>query len=441
MTLARRLRTIAALAFPIMAGMISFNLMMLVDTGMVGRLGQTALAGVGQGAFLAAFVAACLMGIPSGVQAITARRSGEGQTARIAEGLNGGLVLALLVGLPVTLVGWMAAPRLLALLGAEPAVQSVATDYFRMLMFNNTPFGMMMTFESFFNGTARPRIVLRTMLASHVLNLLLDWLLIFGHWGFPALGAAGAGLATALAGLMATLAYALQAWQLARGQGYLSRWPDRATLHGIAALAWPVSLQNLFTSLGMLVFFALVSKVGTYATAVANVLLRLLDLLRLPASGIGVAAATLVGQSLGAGERERAWRWGWDTGLFALLVNTAVALPLWLAPAWLLGFFFQSSQEIAAAILPLRLVGLTGALAGTGLVLLSALLGAGDNRRVMAIATVLQWGFFLPAAYVVGVRAQAGLEAIMALQTLYGLLFTLCFATLWQRRAWQKIKL
>ncbi len=441
MTLATRLRTICRLAFPIMAGMVSFNLMMLVDTGMVGRLGPTALAGVGQGAFLAAFVAACLMGIPAGVQAITARRSGEGQTERVAEGLNGGLVLAFVIGLPVTLAGWLAAPHLLALLGGEPDVQAAATGYFRMLMLNNTSFGMMMTFESFFNGTARPRVVLRTMLASHVLNLLFDWLLIFGHWGFPALGSAGAGLATALAGLGATIAYALQAWYLARAEGYLARWPEWASLRAIAALAWPVSLQNLFTSLGMLVFFALVSRVGTLAAAVANVLLRLLDMLRLPAAGIGVAAATLVGQSLGAGERERAWRWGFDTSLFALVVNSGFALPLWFAPGWVLAWFFKNPEEIAVATLPLQLVGTTGALAGIGLVLMNALLGAGDNRKVMAIATVLQWGLFLPLAYVIGVRAGQGLVAIMALQTLYGALFTVCFSVLWQRRQWQTIVL
>lgn len=441
MTLVARLRTISRLALPIMAGMVSFNLMMLVDTGMVGRLGATALAGVGQGAFLAAFVAACLMGIPSGVQAITARRSGEGNAERIAEGLNSGLVLALLIGLPVTLVGWLAAPRLLAVLGGEPEVQAAATGYFRMLMLNNTSYGMLMTFESFFNGTARPRVVLRTMLFSHLLNLLFDWLLIFGNCGFPALGSAGAGLATALAGLAATAAYALQAWHLARDQGYLARWPEWASLRAIAALAWPVSLQNLFTSLGMLVFFALVSQVGTLAAAVANVLLRLLDILRLPAMGIGIAAATLVGQSLGAGEREHAWRWGWDSSLFALAINTGIALPLWLAPQWVLSFFFQNAEEIAVATLPLQLVGLTGAVAGIGLVLMSALLGAGDNRRVMAIATVLQWGLFLPLAYVIGVRAGQGLVAIMALQTLYGLLFTVCFAVLWQGRQWQTIRL
>jgi multidrug resistance protein, MATE family len=123
------------------------------------------------------------------------------------------------------------------------------------------------------------------------------------------------------------------------------------------------------------------------------------------------------------------------------VVNSGFALPLWFAPGWVLAWFFKNPEEIAVATLPLQLVGTTGALAGIGLVLMNALLGAGDNRKVMAIATVLQWGLFLPLAYVIGVRAGQGLVAIMALQTLYGALFTVCFSVLWQRRQWQTIVL
>jgi len=439
-TLLERVKQPLQLALPIMAGMVSFNVMMVVDTAMVGQLGAASLAGAGLGGFLSGLVASILTGMPVGVQAIVARRMGEGAPERAAESLNGGLTLAVVAGVPITVLGIAAAPAIFPLIENDPEVVSAAVGYFRAIMINNATFAMTMAFEGYFNGTRRPKIVMRIMIMVNILNIVFDYLLIFGKLGLPALGVVGAGLATALAGICGAGVYFFVAWRRLRGEGFLQGKPSRALLMRIARIAVPASVNNTLTAAAFLVFFWLVGLIGVLEMAAANVLLRLRNLLLLPAFSLGAATTTLVGQALGGREPEEAARWGWACAWIGLAFIALISAPLILAPRWSLGFFLTDSAAVELAAVPLQLHAAASAFFGMGIILINAVMGAGDSRRAMVLSLALQWLLALPSVYLFGPGLGYGLLGVSLAQLGFGLVLPVAFGVMWSKGRWKTVE-
>ncbi len=146
----------------------------------------------------------------------------------------------------------------------------------------------------------------------HVCNVILNWLLIFGHLGLPALGATGAGIGTTISTYVGTAIYIGLALRHARPLGFLRSRVDRSTVATMLRLSVPAGLQSFFFAAGMTAFFWIIGRIGTPELAASNVLVQLLLVAILPGVGFGMAAASLVGQALGRGDRDDAVRWGWD---------------------------------------------------------------------------------------------------------------------------------
>jgi putative MATE family efflux protein len=202
-----RIRTILALALPIIGGMASQNVLNLVDTAMVGFLGAPALAAVGMGSFANFMAVAFIMGLSAGVQAIASRRLGEGRREETASGLNSGLLIALFVGVPWSVLLIVFADRLFPFLVDDPEVVALGVPYFRARLVGMVAIGMNFAFRGFWNGIGQSRRYLQTLVIMHICNLILNWVLIFGHFGFPALGAFGAGVGTTIATFLGTAIY------------------------------------------------------------------------------------------------------------------------------------------------------------------------------------------------------------------------------------------
>ena len=160
----------------------------------------------------------------------------------------------------------------------------------------------------------------------------------------------------------------------------------------------------------------------------------------LPGLGLGLAAATLVGQVLGRGDPDDAYRWGWDVAKFAVVILGLLGVPMWLVPDLMLSAFIHDPETMDLARWPIRLVGLTMAIEAVGLVLMHALLGAGDSKRVMLVAVSAQWFVFLPIAYLVGPALGFGLLGIWILQGTYRTLQAGLFRKLWEQRDWARIR-
>ncbi|MEZ4288301.1 MAG: MATE family efflux transporter [Polyangiales bacterium] len=250
----------------------------------------------------------------------------------------------------------------------------------------------------------------------------------------------GAGVASAMATASGTLCYFYLGIRYARDAGFLKGVPDRNTLLTTLRLSVPAGIQQLFFAAGMTVFMAIVAKIGTHELAATKVVIDLLLVGILPGLGFGLAAATLVGQALGRGDADDARQWGWDVAKIAVLIVAIVGVPAWAFPEQILGIFLHNPQTLALATPPLQLVGVMLGFDAIGMVLMNALMGAGATRRVMVVATALQWGLFLPAAYLVGPVAGLGITAVFACQVLYRGLQSAIFARIWQGRSWESIK-
>ena len=430
----RRLK-VMRLALPVMLGMLSQSVLNLIDAALVGSLGEMALAGVGVGGYAMFMMTALVFGLSSAVQSQTARQLGADATTP-AGPLNAGLVLAVAFALPLTLLAWWQAPRLIGLITQTPDVRALAVTYFRWRVVALVAVAMTLCLRGYWNGRQQTGMYLRIILCVHTFNVLVSLGLIFGLAGLPRMGAAGAGAGTALSlflGLLLWLAVSLKG---ALGHGFLIRRPSAYVFRRLGALALPHSLQQLWFAAGYAVLFWMLSQIDTQSVAVGHVLINLSLLLVLPGVGLGVAAMSLVGEALGRDAYRDAHRWGLDALRLAWLLLATLALPMLVFPRPILGLFLADEALVELGTLPLRLTGAMMVLDAAALVLAQALMGAGAQRTVMTLTLGMQWLVFLPVAWWVGVAGGYGLLGIWLVQLGYRALNSLGFLWVWQRRRW-----
>jgi putative MATE family efflux protein len=421
--------------------MVSQNVLNLVDTAMVGTLGDGALAAVGLGGFLNFLTSAFVLGLAAGVQSMASRRVGEGRYERAAVPLNGGLLLSVALAVPWSAFLFFATPHLYTALNDDPAVVSAGGPYLRARLVAMTAMGMNFAFRGYWNATNRTMLYLRTIVLMHVLNVGLNWVLIFGKFGAPELGAAGAGVASAIATYVGTCSYLYLGFRHARSEGFFHRIPDRETLRTIVRVSAPSSLQQVFFAAGMTAFFWIVGRVGTPQLAATHVLVHLMLVGILPGLGFGLASASLVGQALGRGDSRDAHQWAWDVARVTGLVVAVIAAPAVLFPETILAVFIHDPETRSLAVGPLRLLAVFMPLDAVGMVMMHSLIGAGDTRRTMIVSIGLQWALFLPVAYLCGPVLGLGLMAIWAANVVYRLLLGACCAALWRKGQWSRIRL
>jgi len=434
----RRVR-IWAIALPITGGMMSQNILNLVDIGMVGRLGDAALAATGIGSFSNYLAMSFILGLSAGVQALAARRLGQGRNDETAIPLNGGLILSLLIGLPMCIMLIWAAPWAFGFLTEDPEVAAQGTPYLQVRLAAIVAVGMNFSFRGFWSAIHMTRVYLKTIVTMHVLNIFLNWVLIFGNLGAPALGVFGAGLATTISVFCGTAIYFLFALRHARDQGFLNRLPSRRTLWQQLKLSLPSSLQQLFFSAGLVTLVWIVGRIGTAEVAAINVLMTFHLTALLPAFGIALAAATLVGNALGREDVKDAARWGWNAAALTAVYGVVLGLLVIPLARPLLSVFLTNPETAELAYLPLVLWALVIGFDTMGMVLLNALIGAGDTRRSMWISITWQWLFFLPLAYVVGPLLGFGLLGVWILNGIYRAGQALVCAWQWHSRRWAGI--
>lgn len=436
-----RQRQILALALPIIGGMMSQNVLNMVDTAMVGALGEKPLAAMGIASFAVFVSNAVVLGLGAGVQALVARRVGEGNLEIAARPLNGGLLLAVVLGLPTLLLLTLTAPWLFSFLLDDPEVRQLSQDYYAVRLFAIVAIGMNFAFRGYWAAIGKTGMYMGTLVFMHLINILLNYLLIYGHFGFPALGVYGAGLGTAISLYIGSVVYWLLAWRHARGNGFMEGLPSRETIASMLRLSVPSSIQQFFFAAGLLALFWIIGQIGTAELAMAQVLVTFSLFCILPGMGFGIAGATLVGRSLGAKLPDEAYRWGWDVVRLTVVALVLLGLPMLLFPDWMLGWFVNEPELIALARLPLQLLGGGIAFEAVGIVLMSALMGAGDARRVAMISIGSQWLLLLPLAWLLGPYLGFGLVGAWSAQLLGRGLQTLIFVHRWRQRRWVDIKL
>ena len=424
-----------------MGGMMSQNILNLVDIGMVGHLGDTALAATGIGGFTNYLAISFIIGLSAGVQALAARRLGEERHKETAIPLNGGLLLALIIGLPMCAVLYLAIPSAYTFLSDDPAVIEQGIPYLQVRILSMIAVGMNFSFRGYWSAIHMTGVYLRTLLIMHAINIFLNWVLIFGNLGAPELGVYGAGLATTISLYIGTGLYFFFAYRHARDKGFLDRIPSRSTLWQQFKLSLPSSIQQLFFSAGLVTLMWIVSQIGTAEIAAVNVLMTFHITAILPAFGVALAATTMVGNALGRGDTEDAALWGWNAAAISLVYGVLLSLVLIPLADPILGVFLKNPETRQLAYWPMVMWAIVIGLETTGLVLMNAMIGAGDTRRSMWISVIAQWGFFLPFAFIVGSTLGYGLLGVWIVNAIYRSGQAVACIQQWAGRHWVGIKL
>jgi len=326
-------------------------------------------------------------------------------------------------------------------LTSDPEVQALGSSYLQIRLYAAVFLPCHFSFRGYWNGIGLSMVYLRTIVVIHVCNVILNYLLIYGKFGFPELGVDGAALASAIATGIGTLTYLVLAWRISRPVGFLSKRaaPTRESFRGLVKLSIPGGIQGLFFAAGFMAFYVIAEQLGTQELAVTSVLINLAMVCVLPAMGFGLAAATLVGKSLGRREIDEAFAWGWTTVGLASAVLGVVGVCLALgAPLWL-DLLMNDPPAQAMAVLPLILLGLTQPVDSIGVVLTNAMIGAGYVKAVMVVSLALQWGIFLPLCYVWGVHYEGGLLVLWIAMGIWRGLLAATMYLLFKRGGWSRV--
>ncbi len=430
------------LALPVALASMSQSLMGLVDTLMVGRLGEAPLAAVGVATLLFSALAMTLKAVDVAVQSYTARRVGQGHDPEVGRILATGLSVAVVLGGLCTALGLLLPRLLMSPISADPEVRRLGVRFLMWRYPGLVPFLVFTVLRAAYDGIGWTRIGMGIGLGMNVVNAALNWVLIFGKLGAPAMGVAGAALGSTIAttlGAAVALGISLRPAIRRRFRLLHRRNLDPRLLRPFLALAWPAALQQLGLILVLLVFFAILARISTQAVAAGNVVLRVASLSIMPGIGVAVAVQTVVGQALGRRDVREAVRAGWAGVGLSMALMGAFGVAFLLAPAPLLRLFSSSPGLVAAGVPILRLLGLVQVVDAVGLTLAGALRGAGATRAVMAIDIAAGWLLFLPCAWLFGIVMRGGLVGAWIAVLLWFCLYSLGMTVWFVWGKWQRI--
>ncbi len=434
---------IAALAYPVVLTQLSATTMGVVDSAMVGRLGSTELAAVGFSGVWVWTIFSFFHGSGSALQTFVSQADGAGHPERcgawIWQALCGVLPGAALCGLVL-------APTLAALVawaGPSAELQANATQYLLARLPGDVIFAAVMTLQSFFRGIGDTLTPLFVTLLANLVNVVLDYGLIFGELGLPAWGVAGAGTATAVADAVAALALLLA---LARGRvraRYRTRpvapsWPQ---IRRFLRTGIPIGGQWFVGMTSFAFFTTFVARMGDASMAASQAFVMILSMSFMQAIGISVAASTLVGRYVGAEDPAAADRSFRSSLALGLLLGLGVAVLFVTIPGALLRIFTDDPRVVALGR-PLLLLGALFQLCdAVAIISQGALRGAGDTRFPFLVETAFGWGIFIPLAYALGVGLGFGLTGAWVGGTLSVSAQAAVLAWRFQSGAWRGIRI
>ncbi len=429
------------IGLPIIGGMVSNVVLGLIDTAMVGTLGNAALGAVGLSSFIAFIYLGLFYGFSIAVQALAARRKGEDRPEECGVYLTGALIIILAIAPISSAVLYWLIPYLFPLINKDPEVISIGVDYIRWIILQAGFVGFIQANTGFWNGIGHTRVYVVSLVSMHALNILFNYMFIFGELGAPQMGAEGAGFATALASIFGALFYLRLGFKYGKPYGFLQKIPTRAELSSIVRLAIPAGMQQLLDILALTTTYSIVGLVGTMELASYSVLINLINLVGLPAWGLGAAGATLVGQSLGKKDLKEAASWAWDVLRLGALAMGIIGIPFWLFPDVILSLWIHDKETLQMARLPTQILGVMIAINGVGYMLATMLNGAGDIRRVTLINLFTQWLILVPGAYFFGIYMGFGLLGIwLTHQLAYRAGQSVIFSYFWRQGKWSRIE-
>jgi MATE family multidrug resistance protein len=431
------------IAYPAVLTMISQTVMSFTDAAMVGRLGAVELAGVGLAGTLVWGLYSFFNGVVNGVNTFVAQDYGAKRYSRIGVMTWQGIYFAVISG-AILLVLSTFSGDLFRLMGPAQDVQRIGSAYLRIRMQGGIFIILWMCFSSFLRGLGDTRTPLKITLAANVINIVGDYLLIFGKLGLPRLETEGAAIATITANGVGAVLFFLAFVMHRNASDYSTRsgWRPRVgQMKRLARVGLPVGLQWFLDMGSFIIFSALIGRIGTVQLAANEATIRLLSLSFLPLFGVSIAATTLVGQYIGREEPHYACRSGNSALRLGLVYTAFIATVFLVFPERLVSAINSDPDVVRIGSRIIRLAAAFQLFDGVGIISNGCLRGAGDTRWAMFIGIGYAWFLFLPMAYIGGFLLEGGAFGAWAGATVYIMALGLTFYLRFRSGKWQSIKI
>ncbi len=459
--LARRIGTLAG---PTVLAMISQTLINNTDHIMVGRIkgfitvgGQQVKESIaGQSALTPALalmwmVGGALSAISVGTQALTARRFGEGDLAGAGRVSTNSVAISLLMGIAASVLFVWLTPVLFPLVAKDPGVQQVGIPFLRWRYAAVLSMVVTASYKSFFDGLGQTRVHFVVAVVMNIVNFLLNYALIFGHWGLPRLGVEGSGIASCISSYLGC--FMIIAWSFRKEireayQPYRLSNLSGALRREIARLSAPSTAAVIISLAGFAVFFKVCYKLDadaghteTIFLSATNNIINIFQLVFISCIAYGTATATLVSQGLGAKQPGLAERFAFEAAKLGVLFWIAIGTCTALFPHFILHLWSDDLPVIEAAIPILRVVGLFEPFACIALVFMYALYGAGAARFVMKVELTLHLSCLIPLSYLLGVTFGLGLWGVWGAMIAYIVLMAVMMSWKFMQGDWKQIQI
>ena len=435
-------QAIFLLAIPMVLEMVMESLFALSDVFFVARLGASAVATVGLTESMMIVVYTLAMGLSISGTAVVARRIGEKDADGAGRAAVQAILLGALIASLIAITGAVLAPRLLRFMGAADDVLATGTLFTRVMLGGSVTAFLLFVVNATFRGAGDAAVSMRVMWLANGINIALGPMLIFGLGPFPKLGVTGAAVATTI-GRGTGLLYAL--YRLVRGSGNLRVRRSHVvfephTMLSMLRLSVNGTFQVLVGSLSWIVLVRFMAVFGSAAMAGYTIAVRMVMFAMLPAWGLGNAAATMVGQALGAGNPDRAEKAVWTAARFNVAFLGLMGLLFGLFAPVVVRAFTADANVSRVAVDGLRLMAIGFPLFAFGMVLTQSFNGAGDTSTPTRINIGVFWIFEIPLAWFLATHTSLGFHAIfLSISVAYSMLAAVSFL-MFRRGTWRTRK-
>jgi putative MATE family efflux protein len=434
-------RAIVLLAVPMVLEMAMESLFGVVDVFWVSHLGADAVATVGltETAFTVLFVVA--LGLSIGATALVARRMGEKDEQAAGSVAVQAILLGLVVSVATAILGYHFAPDLLRIMGASPAVVRIGANYTRVGLSGSVTIFLLFLINAVFRGAGDAAIAMRVLWIANIVNICLNPCLIFGLGPFPRLGVTGSAVGTIFGRGIGVL---IQVWVLTSGKGRIAVrlaqfQADFAVMWRLIRLSLNAMFQYMVQMASWIGMVRIIASFGSDATAAYTVAFKVIIFAILPSWGMSNAAATLVGQNLGAGKPARAETSVWRAGLYNMLfLGTLGIVFIVLAPG-IISLFTSDPKVAPLAVNALRLFSFGNVSYSYGMVITAAFNGAGDTSTPTTLNLICFWLCQIPLAWALAFHAGLGPNGVYAAVVFSDSLLAALGILLFRRGNWKKV--
>lgn len=399
-------RAIVLLSVPMILEMAMESLFAIVDAFFVAKIGTEAVATVGLTESVLTLIYSIAIGLSAAATAMVARRVGEGRRKAASVAGAQTLLIALALSLLIAVPGFFYAKDILLLMAKDPRVAETGAPFTRLMLTANLPILLLWMLNGIFRGAGDAATAMRALWLANGVNIVLDPLLIFGIGPFPEMGLLGAGVATTI-GRSVGVGY--QLWHLF-GVGKVVRlyWrfmrPRWDIIRRLLVIGSGSTGQYLIASASWIFMIYILGQISTEVTAGYTIAIRIVVFTILPSWGMSNAAATLVGQNLGAGLPDRAEKSAWRAGFFNMIFMATVGIIYLIGAPFFIGLFTEDPETLKSGSMALRIMAAGYVFYGYGMILSQAINGAGDTRTPTILNFVCFWLIEMPLAWLLALH-------------------------------------